>query len=274
MCGIAGFISPRGKSLKETLISMTSALSHRGPDGEGFYYQEIGDTVIGLGHRRLSIIDLSNAANQPMHYDGLHIIFNGEIYNYNEIRDELISLGHHFLTHSDTEVILHGWREWGEKSIEKWKGMFAIALFDENKNNTDALASFLQYNYVPSPYSIFKDCYKIPAGHWLKFNLETKKISLQSYWNVYDCYNKPKLDIDLREAIEETEKILQKAFQYRMVADVPVGVFLSGGFDSSCVTALLQKNNTEKIKTFTIGSTDKKLDEAPYAKKIAEHLGT
>src|SRR6266496_1991435 len=134
MCGIAGFISPRGKSLKETLISMTSALSHRGPDGEGFYYQEIGDTVIGLGHRRLSIIDLSNAANQPMHYDGLHIIFNGEIYNYNEIRDELISLGHHFLTHSDTEVILHGWKEWGEKSIGKWKGMFAIALFDENNN--------------------------------------------------------------------------------------------------------------------------------------------
>jgi asparagine synthase (glutamine-hydrolysing) len=316
MCGIAGFISPRGKSLKENLISMTAALSHRGPDGEGFYYHETGETAIGLGHRRLSIIDLSNAANQPMHYNGLHIIFNGEIYNYNEIRNELMSLGHHFLTHSDTEVILHGWKEWGEKSIEKWKGMFAIALYDENKNelicirdragvkpfyyyfkndfflygselkalmvhpafekkiNTDALASFLQYNYVPSPYSIFEDCYKIPAGHWLKFNLETKKISLQSYWNVYDCYNKPKLNIDLQEAIEETERILQKAFQYRMVADVPVGVFLSGGFDSSCVTALLQKNNTEKIKTFTIGSTDEKLNEAPFAKKIAQHLGT
>jgi len=122
---------------------MTSALSHRGPDGEGYYHHDTDRYSIGLGHRRLSIIDLSASANQPMHYDGLHVIFNGEIYNYDEIRSELISLGHRFLTHSDTEVILHGWKEWGEKSIEKWHGMFTIALFDEQKMNWSASATGL-----------------------------------------------------------------------------------------------------------------------------------
>src|SRR5438067_13703933 len=134
MCGITGFIGPRNKSLKEDLISMTSALSHRGPDGEGFCIHEVDDSAVGLGHRRLSIIDLSAAANQPMHYDGLHIIFNGEIYNYNEIRKTLIIKGHEFATHSDTEVILHSWREWGMDAIQQWHGMFAIAIFDEKSN--------------------------------------------------------------------------------------------------------------------------------------------
>ena len=316
MCGIAGIVSGRSVNIKEHLISMTSSLSHRGPDGEGIYIHETDKGVVGLGHRRLSIIDLSSAANQPMHYDGLHVIFNGEIYNYNEIRDELISLGHHFLTHSDTEVILHGWKEWGEKSIWKWKGMFAMALFDENNNelicirdragvkpfhyylknglflfgselkslvahpeferriNMDAVASFLQYGYVSQPHCIYQDVSKLPAGHILRLNIKTLQINCSQYWNVYDYYNQPKIDISFVEALSETETILEKAFQYRMVADVPVGVFLSGGFDSSCVTALLQKNNTEKIKTFTIGTTEKNLDEAPFAKQIAKHLGT
>ena len=135
-------------------------------------------------------------------------------------------------------------------------------------------ASFLQYGYVSSPHCIFNHTYKLPAGHLLKLDLSSKDIELNQYWNVYDYYNKPKLSIGLPEAICETEKILSKSFQYRMVADVPVGVFLSGGYDSSCVTALLQKDSTEKIKTFTIGTTDKKLDEAPFAKQIAKHLGT
>jgi asparagine synthase (glutamine-hydrolysing) len=316
MCGIAGFIGSRDKSLKEDLVLMTSVLSHRGPDGEGFYYYETDQYSVGLGHRRLSIIDLSASANQPMHYEGLHVIFNGEIYNYNEIRNELISLGHQFLTHSDTEVILHGWKQWGEKSIKKWRGMFTIALFDEQKNelvcirdragvkpfyyyfndglflfgselksliahsgfkkemNTNAVASFLQYGYVSSPHCIFNYAYKLPAGHILKFNLSSFGLAVNQYWNVYDYYNKPKLSIDLPDAINETEKILSQSFAYRMVADVPVGVFLSGGYDSSCVTALLQKNSTEKIKTFTIGSTDKNLDEALFAKQVAQHLGT
>ncbi len=134
MCGIAGFIDFKKKSTEEDLNRMSVCLQHRGPDGSGSFFTETHNSVIGLGHRRLSIIDLSEAANQPMRYDGLHIVFNGEIYNYNEIRNELISLGHQFQTHSDTEVILHGWQQWGEKSIDKWRGMFAIVLYDEPKN--------------------------------------------------------------------------------------------------------------------------------------------
>ena len=117
MCGIAGFIDFTNKSSLLDVTAMAAALPHRGPDGQGEYYHEASNCQVGFGHRRLSIIDLSNAANQPMHYDGLHLIFNGEIYNYNEIRNELITLGHEFKTHSDTEVILHGWRQWGAKTI-------------------------------------------------------------------------------------------------------------------------------------------------------------
>ena len=316
MCGITGFADFRNRSSEEILKKMTDSLAHRGPDGEGLYFHQTDRSAVGLGHRRLSIIDLSAAANQPMHYDGLHIIFNGEIYNYEEIRNELISKGHHFVTHSDTEVMLHGWREYGEKSIQQWRGMFTIVMYDEKNNelicvrdragvkpfyyyyhdglflftselkafhqhplfqkkiNVDAVASYLQYGYVSSPHCIFEHAHKLPAAHILKLNCITGAMNLTPYWNVYDHYNKHKLSIGLPEAINETEKILDRSFALRMVADVPVGVFLSGGYDSSCVTALLQKNNTEKIKTFTIGSTDKKLDEAPFAKEIAKHLGT
>lgn len=316
MCGIAGFIDFKKNSSEDILAQMACAVSHRGPDGQGVYFHSTSEAAIGLGHRRLSIIDLSHAADQPMHFDGLHIIFNGEIYNYNEIRDRLIEKGHQFVTHSDTEVILHSWREWGPAAIEQWHGMFAIALFDERKNeltcirdragvkpffyyykqdvflfgselksltihpafqkqiNPDAVAAFLQYGNVPQPHCIYRDTYKILPGHFLQLNLQTKQTTTTQYWNVYDHYNKPKLSIGLPEAISETEKILERSFQYRMVADVPVGVFLSGGYDSTCVTALLQKNNGEKIKTFTIGMTDEKLDEAPFAKQIAAHLGT
>jgi asparagine synthase (glutamine-hydrolysing) len=130
MCGIAGFVDFKKQTSDDTVASMTCAVDHRGPDGQGVFFTNTQLAAVGLGHRRLSIIDLSSAANQPMHFDGLHLVFNGEIYNYEEIRDELIKKGHHFITHSDTEVILHSWREWGEKSIDQWHGMFAIALYD------------------------------------------------------------------------------------------------------------------------------------------------
>jgi asparagine synthase (glutamine-hydrolysing) len=316
MCGIAGFVDFKNRSSEAILQNMTSCLQHRGPDGQGVAFAQTNDMIIGLGHRRLSIIDLSAAANQPMQYDGLHIIFNGEIYNYEEIRNELIRKGHQFITHSDTEVILHSWREWGIDAVHRWHGMFAIAMWDKHadeficirdragvkplnyywnedlfifgselksltshpgfrkKINPEAVASFLQYGYISHPHSIYKNTYKLRPGHILKLNLSSKQQQDIQYWNVYDYYNKPKLNIDVEEAVVQTEKLLQKAFQYRMVADVPVGVFLSGGYDSSCVTALLQKNSTEKIKTFTIGTTDEKLNEAPFAKQIAKHLGT
>ena len=316
MCGITGFADFKNRSSEKTLTDMSWALSHRGPDGQGISFYPANEAQIGLGHRRLSIIDLSSSANQPMHYNGMHIIFNGEIYNYNEIRENLIALGHSFVTHSDTEVILHGWEEWGEKCIQQWRGMFAIVLYDERKQELfcirdrtgvkpfyyywndelflfaselkalfkhpyfeknicrDSAASFLQYGYVSSPYCIYQHTHKLPAGHLLRLDLRKRNFDLLQYWNVYDCYNKPKLDISLPDAIDKTEQVLEESFQYRMVADVPVGVFLSGGYDSSCVTSLLQKNSTEKIKTFTIGMTDEKLNEAPFAKQIAQHLGT
>ncbi|RYY01121.1 MAG: asparagine synthase (glutamine-hydrolyzing) [Gammaproteobacteria bacterium] len=316
MCGIAGFADFKKISTEQDVQNMAACLQHRGPDGGGSFFAEANDVAVGLGHRRLSIIDLSESANQPMHYNGLHVIFNGEIYNYNEIRDRLISLGHEFKTHSDTEVILHAWQEWGEKCLDQWRGMFAIALYDEKKEelifirdragvkpfyyyhhdgiflfsselksitahkafkkelNVAAVASFLQYGYVSHPYCIYQYTAKLQPGSLLRLNLRTEEKTTKQYWNVYDYYNKPKLKIDLPEALLETEKILSEAFQLRMVADVPVGVFLSGGYDSSCVTALLQKNSTERIKTFTIGMTDEAINEAPFAKKVAEHLGT
>jgi asparagine synthase (glutamine-hydrolysing) len=316
MCGIAGFVDFSNQSSKEILSKITTTLRHRGPDGEGTSFSQQEKVQIGLGHRRLSIIDLSECGSQPMHYNGLHIIFNGEVYNFAEIREELEKKGHQFNGHSDTEVIMHAYEEWGEAAIQQWKGMFAIVIYDEEKQkliairdragvkpfyyywnkdlfvfaselkaivahpgfekriNPAAVASFLQYGYVSFPHCIYENTYKLAAGHLLELDLSKKEISLSAYWNVYDYYNKAKRNIGFEEALTETEKILQKAFQYRMVSDVPVGVFLSGGYDSSCVTALLQKESTEKIKTFTIGTTDKALDEAPFAKQIAQHLGT
>jgi len=316
VCGIAGFIDFTRCSSGHLVREMANAVSHRGPDGVGALFEEKQFAQIGFGHRRLSIIDLSTAADQPLHFDGLHIVYNGEIYNYEEIRTELISLGHHFETHSDTEVILHAWRQWGEKSIGRWRGMFSIALFDEKSNeivlirdragvkplhyyrkdglflfaselkslhkhpgfskqiDTSALALFLQYGYVPSPHCIFRDTHKLLPGHILRLNLTDQQIQVVRYWSVYDAYNQPKLNISFSEAITGTEKILTDSFRYRMVADVPVGVFLSGGYDSTSVTALLQTQQTERLRTFTIGTTDKKLNEAPFARTIADHLGT
>lgn len=316
MCGIVGIIDFRRKSSQSILENCTNELAHRGPDGSGTKLFETEDCQVGLGHRRLSIIDLSNAAGQPMEYKGNWIVFNGEIYNYNEIRDVLIQMGHQFVTHSDTEVILHAWQEWGAAMLQKFIGMFAFVIYDTNDNkifcsrdragvkpftyywkdglflfgselkglmkhpafekniDMNALAAYMQFGYVPTPHCIFQDTYKLKPGHYLEMDIKTQSITTQQYWNVYDAYNKPTLDISYEEAVTETEKLLVSAFQYRMVSDVPVGVFLSGGYDSSCVTAILQKNNTEKIKTFTIGVPDAGLNEAPYAKEIAAYLGT
>lgn len=316
MCGISGFINFKHNSSLEILKKMNRMLAHRGPDGEGYAVSETKPATIGLGHRRLSIIDLSEGGSQPQTFGSLHITYNGEVYNYAEIKIELEEKGYVFKSHSDTEVILQAYAEWGSSALQKFIGMFAFVIYDEEKNkifacrdragvkpffyywkddlflfaselkaimqhpafskeiDLNAAAAYMQFGYVPTPHCIFKDTYKLKPGHFLELDIEKKNITTKQYWNVYDAYNKPILKIDLPEAIEETEKLLSNAFQYRMVSDVPVGVFLSGGYDSSCVTALLQKNNTQKIKTFTIGVPDAGLNEAPYAKEIAEHLGT
>ena len=316
MCGISGFVDFNKKTGKPVLEKMNRMLAHRGPDGEGYGLYENDEASVGFGHRRLSIIDLSEGGSQPQSYKNFHITFNGEIYNYLEIKDKLISKGHRFHSHSDTEVILHAYAEWGPDAVLQFVGMYAFVIYDDvsqnlfacrdragvkplfyywnnglflfaselkaiiqhpefkKQINTDAVAAFMQLGYVPTPHCIFVDTHKLKPGHYMNLDFKRKSITIKQYWSVYDAYNQPTLDISLPEAVEETEKILTKAFQYRMVSDVPVGIFLSGGYDSSCVAALLQKNNATKLKTFTIGVPDAGLNEAPFAKEIAQHLGT
>ncbi len=318
MCGIAGFIDLKNRSNADVLRAMTDQQVHRGPDGSGTSLLTFRNASIGLGHRRLAIIDLSETGHQPMVFGQLTITYNGEIYNYQEIKRELDKLGHSFSGHSDTEMILHAFAEWGAACLDKFIGMFSFVLVNKTEGTVfiardragvkpffyyhvdnlflfaselksfhahpafkkeidlNAVSAYMQYGNVPSPHCIFKHAYKLPPGHYLSFKLEeTLNIPRPTcYWNVYDAYNRPKLDISETEAIKETEKIIQSACEYRMVADVPVGVFLSGGYDSACVTALLQKDRTEKLKTFTVGVPDIGLNEAPYAADVAKYLGT
>ena len=316
MCGIAGFIDFHKKSTKSNIQSMIEPLNHRGPDGEGVSLFKSKNAIIGFGHKRLSIIDLSQAGKQPMALNHLHITYNGEIYNYQEIKNELLELGHHFNGESDTEMILHAYTEWGIKAVERFIGMFAIALFDEKKQEVvfirdragvkplfyyqkndlilfsselksfhehpefekkldlNAVAAYMQYGNVPTPHCIFKNCGKIKPGHYLTINLENKSQQEIQYWNVYDFYNQPKLNLSFPEAKIQTKELLKSAFNYRMVADVPVGVFLSGGYDSTTVSSLIQAESTARLKTFTIGVPDIGLNEAPYARDIAKHLDT
>jgi len=291
-------------------------LEHRGPDGGNALLLESETASVGLGHRRLSVIDLSSHAGQPMRCGQYSIVFNGEVYNYREIKAELGKLGHTFSTRSDTEVVLHAYAEWKKNCLDRFVGMFAFSIYDqenrtvfmardrpgvkplfyywngdvflfaselksfhrhplfEKKIDTDAASAFLQYGNVPTPYCIFKDTKKLKAGHFLELDIGKKKFEEKCYWQVEDFYNRPKLDISFDEAKRETEDLLTKAFRYRMVSDVPVGVFLSGGYDSATLTAILQKDNPKPLKTFTIGMPDIGLDESPFAKEIARHLGT
>jgi len=317
MCGIAGFADFKGGTGIDVLRRMTDAMMHRGPDDAGHeVYSAPGGGAIGFGQRRLSILDLSPLGHQPMHFGDLIINFNGEIYNFKEIRKELEGKGYSFTSWSDTEVILKGYHCWGMDVLKKLIGMFAIALYDkqkeqlilvrdragvkplyyyrkddlllfgselkalyqhaafEKKIDVNSLALFLQFSYIPAPHSIFKDTFKLLPGHYLELDLKTRKQEIIKYWDVFDHYNKPKLHITDQEAIDETDKLLKSAYEYRMVADVPVGIFLSGGYDSSSVAALLQTGRTEKLKTFTIGFHENEFNEAPEAKKIANYLGT
>lgn len=316
MCGISGFIDWEKKTQLPLLKEMNSTLYHRGPDSGEEELYDFNDFNVGFGHKRLAIIDVTENGKQPMHYKRFSITYNGEVYNFNEIKTKLQKLGHSFVGHSDTEVILHAYEEWGESCLEHFIGMFAFVILNKEKKtlfaardragvkpffyylkhdlflfaselkpfhkhpafdkkiNLQAVASFMQYGNVPSNQCIFEHTHKLLPGYFLTLDLVSKKIETKQYWNVYDAYNKEKIVLPFEEAKHETEKIIQSACDYRMVSDVPVGVFLSGGYDSACVTALLQKERTEKLKTFTIGVPDIGLNEAPYAKDVAKHLGT
>jgi asparagine synthase (glutamine-hydrolysing) len=318
MCGLAGFVDFNKQSSADTVRKMADTLIHRGPDDCGYEIYDFENAQVGFGFRRLSILDLSPAGHQPMHFQqaGLTAMLNGELYNFIEVRNELEQLGHTFKSRSDTEVLLHAYAQWGIECIHRFRGMFAIALLDHRNEqlylirdragvkplyyfhhglhflfaselkafhpfphfkkeiHTDALALYFQHGYIPAPFSIFSHTHKLLPGHYLLINLQSKSVLQKQYWGVTDCYSKPAAAITFQEAAQETERIMQQAFQLRLVSDVPVGIFLSGGYDSSLVTALLQKNSSQKLKTFTIGFEEQAYNEAPYARQVARHLGT
>lgn len=316
MCGIAGFCDFSKKLSKNDLAIMTDVLHHRGPDDSGYSFYESELANVGLGHRRLSILDLTSHGHQPMSFDNIEIVFNGEVYNFKEIKDELLKYDYTFFSDSDTEVILKAYHKWGIQAIDRFNGMFSIVIYDMKNDklifirdragvkplyyywdkeiflfsselksfhqtsnfkkqlNKDSIALYFQYGYIPQPHTIFKNAYKLESGHYLTLDLNTKELNKCKYWDVIDFYNKEKIQVSEDEAIKETEKLLKSACEYRMVSDVPVGVFLSGGYDSSLVASILQKDRTEKIRTFTIGFHENKFNEAPFAKKVADYLGT
>ncbi len=307
MCGIAGYF---GAGNKDVLKKMTRELRHRGPNDEGLFT----DGNVGLGHRRLSIIDLSLAGHQPMSNEDNNIVIvcNGEIYNFKELKKDL-KKKHLFKSSTDIEIIIHLYEEAGEEVFKKIQGMFAIALYDKIKkkiilardrmgkkplyygifNNTlifgselkallkhaaarkeldlKSLNKYLLYDYVPTPHSIFKNIFKLEPGHYLIYdgNKTVKKI----FWDI--TFNKlPNYKLQHPLIIEELDKKINRAVEARLISDVPLGVFLSGGIDSSTIAYYAQKNSKQKIKTYSIGFKEDTFDESDYARLVAKHLKT
>lgn len=313
MCGLLGIVDYK-KSINTNLFNeMLNSLKHRGPDDEGIEVFSLDSCSIFLGHRRLSIIDISSNGHQPMLYEHLAIIYNGEVYNFKDIRQDLISEGYSFDSNSDTEVILKSYHLWGIDCVERFRGMFAFAIYDSEQqeiiifrdragvkplyySQTDnalifsselrpllnypyfnkeidfeAVSSYLQFGYIHAPKTIFKSVQKLLPGHYLKYDIKSKILVKRCYWNINDFY---KNQVARENVTEKLEATIIEAFNLRMIADVPVGVFLSGGIDSSLVAAIVQKYSKIPINTFTIGFEDKKYDESNYAKEIAKYLGT
>ena len=316
MCGIVGIISNTNQ--EKILNKMLEIQSHRGPDDRGVWIENIKDRFIHLGHNRLSILDLSPLGHQPMisECENFIIVYNGEIYNFKSIRKELQKIGVKFKSNSDTEVILYAFKKWGIGCVEKFIGMFAIAILDKKSTkltlirdragvkplyyyfydntflfsselksfyqhpnfkkdlNKSILPYYFQFGYIPAPHTIFKNCYKLEPGSYLEYDIKHLTFDIKKYWDIDDYYQKEKFDANEKEILKELENILEDAVNLRMIADVPVGIFLSGGYDSSLVTALLSKDRERKLHTFTIGFDDKKYNEATHAKMIANYLGT
>ncbi len=310
MCGIAGYYSVNQRFSSPDLKIMTDCLKHRGPDADGFF----SDNVVGLGHRRLSIIDLSSAANQPMtSYNGRYItIFNGEIFNYRDIAKEL---KREWRTHSDTEVVLEAFAEWGPGAVQKFNGMFAIAIYDlklqilylfrdrlgvkpiyyykEENNivfaseikalmqldtirksitvNKTAVSEFLYLGYIPQPNTIYNEIDKFPVGSYLK--VSANEFTFQNYWEPEDHIESSTIN-NYTEAKKTLKELMTSSVRYRMISDVPFGTFLSGGIDSSLVTATAQSISSEPVKTFSIGFKESKFNESDYARAVANYLKT
>lgn len=324
MCGIAGFCNFHGsvKMQEENLEKMKQRMLHRGPDAGGSYISE--DGKVALGHRRLSIVDLSEAGLQPMksHSGRYVMVYNGEIYNYKKLSQKLLKEKKvdRFRGTSDSEVILEAFEAYGvEETIAQCKGMFAIALYDtkeqklyllrdrigekplyygfmgdtfvfasdvaciasldgfQNPVNKDVLSIYFIHGYIPAPYSIYENIYKLEPGCILEIKSPFKKYGISTYWSIKEVAQHGQEHLfkgTYEEAVDELERLLKASIQDQMMADVPVGAFLSAGIDSSTVVALMQSLHPDKVKTFTIGMEDEKYNEAVYAKEIAAHLGT
>ncbi len=314
MCGIVGIINIDGKSeINRSLLNdMNQSQVHRGPD-EGNLHIE---ATIGLGHRRLSIIDLSTGQQPLANEDGSVIVtYNGEIYNFNELREELLAQGHQFKTHSDTEVIVHAWEQWGEECVTHFRGMFAFCVWDRNQQvafiardrlgikpvyyaeldnqqfifaselkalkihpqlnkelDPYAIEEYFTLGYIPEPRSIYKQVKKLEPGHSLLISLKGKgDIKLKQYWDL-------KFDETVQgseqEIADELIEQLKQAIKIRMVSEVPIGAFLSGGVDSSAVVAMMAKMNDQPVNTCSIGFDHQAYDETSYAQQVAAQYQT
>lgn len=325
MCGIIGFMFPAGLPFDEanaTLVKMRDRLLHRGPDDAGSWLDAVAG--IAMGHRRLSIVDLSQAGHQPMlSWSGRYVLaFNGEIYNHLEIRRQLDSTGHFsWRGHSDTESLLAAIECWGlERTLKASVGMFALALWDrqertlilardrmgekplyygwqndvllfgselkalrshpsfESEIDRDVMPLYLRHGYIPAPWSIWKDVRKLEPGTWISITAKDQNQfpKAKQYWSLTDEAIKGQLHPFTGaegDAIDQLERLLNQSISDQMVADVPLGAFLSGGIDSSLVVALMQAQSSRPVKTFTIGFDDSRYNEAEHAKAVAHYLG-
>lgn len=314
MCGITGFI---GRGNIEDLQRMNDKLVHRGPDGEGFWHDP--ERGVYLGHRRLAIVDIAGG-HQPMwtRDTQLGVVFNGEIYNHQELRAELKNMGHVFESdHSDTEVLLHGYRAWGVDLPNRLNGMWAFALYDvasrrlfcsrdrfgkkpffychtggafvfaselsavlqhpcaPRSQSRAALRKYFAYGYIPAPHSLVEGISKLPGGHSLLYDISGATLKVWKYWDfVLEPFEQTPINAEEVWA-EELRSLLDKAVQRRLMSDVPLGTFLSGGIDSSAVTAFAARHvDQDRLKTFSIGFEEASFDESRYARSVAAHLGT
>lgn len=319
MCAIVGCVlnsKSNSKNYLNWLTQSTDLMAHRGPDDKGIWWSE--DDQVGLGHRRLSIIDLSNSGKQPMQNSikNLIIVYNGEIYNYKELRHTLIEKGHNFNSLTDTEVILNAYQEWGTDCLSKLSGMFAFTIYDKKKKiffcardragekpffysllndnfffaselkvflknnlfsrkiNHQAMDCYLAYGYIPGELCIAKDIKKLPPAHALIFDINKKIIKTWKYWELSKFKISENFNRNVDDLIYEFEILLEDAVKKQMVADVPVGVLLSGGVDSSLIATMAAKTS-QKIKTFTVGFEKfMEFDEKKHARLVANYLGT
>ena len=302
MCGI--YLTNIPFSEKEVIDKLES-IKYRGPDNLGV--QKVNKVT--LGHLRLSILDLEERSNQPFTYKNLHIVFNGEIYNYLPIREELIALGYEFKTTSDTEVLLIGYKVWGKGILDKINGMFAFCIYDSDTNkifsvrdrlgvkpfyyywkegtlevcsqlrplikgrglNEEAVSMYLDCRYVPSPYSIIQDVYKLPPGNYMEVDLNTNTLEIQEFWNLKKVSTQ---NISYQEAKNELHNLLKDAVNIRLQSDVPIGSFLSGGIDSALVTSIANEVSDSQINTFSIGFENPNYDESKIAKQFSDIINT